>query len=149
MARVRKQKGKEDEKLLEDAGQGDKAVAVDEEGETSFMSRMSSSIFGTSKSEDSKDQSKDMIHVFSLATGHLYERFLKIMMLSVVKRASMPVKFWLFENYLSPTFKMSAEAMANHYNFSLGCVSTLVPPSLLRNSRPSAARVKKLNVSDN
>jgi len=52
------------------------------------------------------------IHVFSLATGHLYERLLRIMMLSVTKRTSMPVKFWLFENYLSPSFKTIAEAMA-------------------------------------
>ena len=40
----------------------------------------------------------DTVHVFSLATGHAYERLLKIMMLSVTKRTSSPVKFWLFEN---------------------------------------------------
>lgn len=98
--------------------------------------------------------------MFSLATGHLYERFLKIMMLSVVKRASLPVpsillfccfetsisykyeqpcvgaafpptlrrrqrpsdpqvKFWLFENFLSPTFKQSAEAMAEAFGFEV------------------------------
>ena len=33
---------------------------------------------------------KDTIHVFSLASGALYERFLRIMMLSVRKRTSMP-----------------------------------------------------------
>lgn len=59
----------------------------------------------------------DVIHVFSLATGHLYERFLKIMMLSVTKRTSSKVKFWLFENFLSPTFKASALAMAKR----IGC----------------------------
>lgn len=59
----------------------------------------------------------DVIHVFSLATGHLYERFLKIMMLSVTKRTSSKVKFWLFENFLSPTFKASAQAMAKR----IGC----------------------------
>ena len=41
---------------------------------------------------------KETVHVFSLATGHAYERLLKIMMLSVTKRTSSPVKFWLFEN---------------------------------------------------
>ncbi len=40
----------------------------------------------------------ETVHVFSLATGHAYERLLKIMMLSVTKRTSAPVKFWLFEN---------------------------------------------------
>ena len=48
---------------------------------------------------------EDKIHVFSLATGHMYERLLRIMMLSVTRQTSKPVKFWLFENYLSPTFK--------------------------------------------
>jgi len=61
--------------------------------------------------------SDDVINVFSLATGHLYERFLKIMMLSVTKRTSSKVKFWLFENFLSPTFKSSARAMAKR----IGC----------------------------
>jgi hypothetical protein len=55
---------------------------------------------------------EDVINVFSLATGHLYERFLKIMMLSVTKRTSSKVRFWLFENFLSPSFKASATAMA-------------------------------------
>jgi len=59
----------------------------------------------------------DIVHVFSLATGHLYERFLKIMMLSVTKRTSTKVKFWLFENFLSPTFKASSKAMAKR----IGC----------------------------
>jgi len=59
----------------------------------------------------------EVINVFSLATGHLYERFLKIMMLSVTKRTSSKVKFWLFENFLSPSFKASAIAMAER----IGC----------------------------
>ena len=59
----------------------------------------------------------DTVHVFSLATGHLYERFLKIMMLSVTKRTSTKVKFWLFENFLSPSFKATATAMAK----KIGC----------------------------
>ena len=47
----------------------------------------------------------------------------QIMMLSVVKRSSLPVKFWLFENYLSPTFKASTEAMAQEYGFEVAFVS--------------------------
>jgi UDP-glucose:glycoprotein glucosyltransferase len=69
----------------------------------------------TSVTVNSNDD--DVINVFSLATGHLYERFLKIMMLSVTKRTSSKVKFWLFENFLSPTFKSSAMAMATR----IGC----------------------------
>ena len=73
------------------------------------------SLFYDDKQESDDDD--DVINVFSLATGHLYERFLKIMMLSVTKRTSARVKFWLFENFLSPTFKASAIAMAQR----IGC----------------------------
>ncbi len=48
---------------------------------------------------------EDTIHIFSVASGHLYERFLKIMMLSVRKHTKSPVKFWLLQNFLSPKFK--------------------------------------------
>ena len=67
--------------------------------------------------------SNDTIHVFSLATGHAYERLLRIMMLSVSKRTSSPLKFWLFENYLSPTFKQLASEMALKYGFEVGYVT--------------------------
>ena len=67
--------------------------------------------------DDKSDSGDDTINVFSLATGHLYERFLKIMMLSVTKRASRKVKFWFLENFLSPSFKASAFYMAEQ----IGC----------------------------
>lgn len=35
-----------------------------------------------------------------------YERFLKIMILSVLKNTHRPVKFWFIKNYLSPPFKV-------------------------------------------
>jgi len=73
------------------------------------------SLFYDDKEKLSPDD--EVVHVFSLATGHLYERFLKIMMLSVSKRTSTKVKFWLFENFLSPTFKASSIAMAK----KIGC----------------------------
>ena len=75
------------------------------------------SIFHDEKGILTSETDDDVINVFSLATGHLYERFLKIMMLSVTKRTSSKVKFWLFENFLSPTFKVSARAMAKR----IGC----------------------------
>jgi hypothetical protein len=64
----------------------------------------------------------DRIHVFSLATGQVYERLLRIMMLSVVKRTSSPIKFWLFEYYLSPSFKATVTAMQQRYGFEVGYV---------------------------
>jgi UDP-glucose:glycoprotein glucosyltransferase len=62
----------------------------------------------------------------------MYERLLRIMMLSVSKRTSMPVKFWLFENYLSPTFKDIAAVMAEEYKFEVGYVTYKWPEWLIQ-----------------
>jgi UDP-glucose:glycoprotein glucosyltransferase len=133
--RVRKRAGKENSELLEklnpdgSSASSDELASVDVSASGGLMAKASASIGnmfksnGGSVSSVGKPGGNDTIHVFSLATGHLYERFLKIMMLSVVKRASMPVKFWLLENFLSPSFKDSADAMAREYGFEVGFVS--------------------------
>lgn len=46
------------------------------------------------------------INIFSVASGHLYERFLNIMMVSVMRHTKHTVKFWFIENFLSPAFKV-------------------------------------------
>jgi UDP-glucose:glycoprotein glucosyltransferase len=45
------------------------------------------------------------VHVFSLASGALYERFLRIMMKSAAERCSKPIKFWVLGNFLSAAFR--------------------------------------------
>jgi UDP-glucose:glycoprotein glucosyltransferase len=57
-------------------------------------------------SSDSPSTDKDTIHIFSVASGHLYERFLSVMMYSVVNHTSSNVKFWIIENFISPDFKV-------------------------------------------
>ncbi|KAL1780525.1 UDP-glucose:glycoprotein glucosyltransferase 2 [Sigmodon hispidus] len=66
-----------------------------------------------------KDHGKesDILNIFSVASGHLYERFLRIMMLSVLRNTKTPVKFWFLKNYLSPTFKEVIPHMAKEYGF--------------------------------
>ncbi|XP_078173674.1 EMS-MUTAGENIZED BRI1 SUPPRESSOR 1 [Carex rostrata] len=59
----------------------------------------------------------ETINIFSVASGHLYERFLKIMILSVLKNTQRPVKFWFIKNYLSPQFKDVIPYMAAEYGF--------------------------------
>lgn len=59
------------------------------------------SSFGTNE-----DDAEEKLNIFSLASGHLYERFLRIMMLSVLKHTKTPVKFWFLKNYLSPQIKV-------------------------------------------
>ncbi|RZF38933.1 hypothetical protein LSTR_LSTR015704 [Laodelphax striatellus] len=72
------------------------------------------STFGSSKEEQVEAET---INIFSVASGHLYERFLRIMMLSVLKNTKSPVKFWFLKNYLSPTFKDFLPRMAKEYGF--------------------------------
>lgn len=71
------------------------------------------------------------IHVFSVVTGHLYERLLRIMMLSVRRRTQNPVKFWLLSNYLSPHFRQLLPAMARKYDFQYELVTYRWPAWLL------------------
>ncbi|CAJ0583195.1 unnamed protein product, partial [Mesorhabditis spiculigera] len=100
--RVAKREGKEDEKLLES---GD---------ENSGIWGSLNSIVG---------EKHETINVFSLASGHLYERFMRIMILSVMKNTKSPVKFWLLKNYLSPQFKKSLPLLAERYGFNINSSS--------------------------
>jgi UDP-glucose:glycoprotein glucosyltransferase len=63
------------------------------------------------------------VDVFSIASGHLYERLLKIMMLAVRRRSQFSVKFWIIKAFLSPQFKATLPIMASKYNFSYQLVS--------------------------
>lgn len=57
------------------------------------------------------------INIFTVAGGHLYERFADIMMLSVMRHTKHSVKFWFVENFLSPKFKELLPELANEYGF--------------------------------
>lgn len=63
------------------------------------------------------------VDVFSVASGHLYERLLKIMMVAVRRRSNYNVKFWIIKAFLSPQFKATLPIMAKKYNFSYQLVS--------------------------
>jgi UDP-glucose:glycoprotein glucosyltransferase len=130
--KVKKNVGKEHLSLLKDNNDDND----DEDNGSGGLFSSIGNMFKTSSISNKKSTNNDddTIHVFSLATGHLYERFLKIMMLSVVKRSSQHVKFWLFENFLSPTFKDSAIAMSKEYNFDIGFVSYKWPSWLRQQS---------------
>ncbi|XP_014851311.1 PREDICTED: UDP-glucose:glycoprotein glucosyltransferase 2 isoform X2 [Poecilia mexicana] len=72
---------------------------------------------GASKRDEGEKKKEDILNVFSVASGHLYERFLRIMMLSVLRHTNTPVKFWFLKNYLSPSFKETISHMAKSYGF--------------------------------
>uniref|UniRef100_A0A672IQ26 UDP-glucose glycoprotein glucosyltransferase 1 n=1 Tax=Salarias fasciatus TaxID=181472 RepID=A0A672IQ26_SALFA len=98
--KVKKKPDKFNEELLSDGT---------EDNDTGFT--------GGGKAEEPKQDKDDVINIFSVASGHLYERFLRIMMLSVLKNTKTPVKFWFLKNYLSPTFKEFIPRMAREYGF--------------------------------
>ncbi|WAR27836.1 UGGG-like protein [Mya arenaria] len=104
--KVAKKPGKDKEKLLDDS--------KDEEGASGIWDTISSSFSGGEKSTEDKDQT---LNIFSVASGHLYERLLRIMMMSVMKNTKSKVKFWFLKNYLSPTFKEFIPHYAKEYGF--------------------------------
>jgi UDP-glucose:glycoprotein glucosyltransferase len=63
------------------------------------------------------------INIFSVASGHLYERMLSIMMVSVMRHTNKTVKFWFIEQFLSPSFKSFVPELAKEYGFKYEMVT--------------------------
>lgn len=80
--------------------------------------------FGSS-SESSSELAKSNaeINIFSVASGHLYERFLSIMTLTVMQNTDKTVKFWIIENFLSPKFKDFLPYLAEEQGFEYELVT--------------------------
>ncbi|KAI0880437.1 UDP-glucose:glycoprotein glucosyltransferase [Annulohypoxylon maeteangense] len=82
-------------------------------------------ILGGSKSKlkSVSDEVHAEINIFSVASGHLYERMLNIMMVSVMKNTNHTVKFWFIEQFLSPSFKDFIPHLAKEYGFKYEMVT--------------------------
>jgi UDP-glucose:glycoprotein glucosyltransferase len=87
-----------------------------------------------SKSSTAAKRTQADINIFSVASGHLYERMLNIMMLSVTKHTNHTVKFWFIEQFLSPSFKSFLPHMAAEYGFSFEMVTYKWPHWLRQQS---------------
>lgn len=72
------------------------------------------------------------VHIYSLASGHMYERLLRIMILSLTKTTRRRVKFWFLKSYASPAFIELLGAMASHYDFDFEFVSYKWPKWLFQ-----------------
>ncbi|KAJ0970439.1 hypothetical protein J5N97_023316 [Dioscorea zingiberensis] len=125
---VKKKPGKEHEELLDTSDDGANPVERKKGNHNSWNSNLlrwaSGFIGGNGHSRKPNDTNVKnggrhgkTINIFSIASGHLYERFLKIMILSVLKNTQRPVKFWFIKNYLSPQFKDVIPHMAQEYGF--------------------------------
>lgn len=75
----------------------------------------------TAKSQSDMEHAE--INIFSVASGHLYERMLNIMMVSVMRHTNHTVKFWFIEQFLSPSFKDFIPTMAAEYGFKYEMVA--------------------------
>ncbi|CAF1081741.1 unnamed protein product [Adineta ricciae] len=111
---VARKPGKENDKLLEDDGSEDASAGGGSIWDSFSFGGSPSGSVGTKIDE----VSDDTINIFSVASGHLYERLLRIMMLSVLKNTKKPVKFWFLKNFLSPIFTSFLPYYAQHYNFT-------------------------------
>lgn len=98
----------------------------DDEENTGLWNSITSSFSGK------EDEKEEKLNIFSVASGHLYERFLRIMMLSVLKHTKTPVKFWFLKNYLSPQIKDFLPYMAKQYGFEYELVQYKWPRWLIQ-----------------
>ncbi|KAL5598546.1 hypothetical protein BROUX41_003524 [Berkeleyomyces rouxiae] len=82
-------------------------------------------LFGNKKKDALAQQQEKQaeINIFSVASGHLYERMLNIMMVSVMKNTNHTVKFWFIEQFLSPSFKDFIPSLAAEYGFKYEMVA--------------------------
>jgi UDP-glucose:glycoprotein glucosyltransferase len=118
--RLSRKKGHEEEDVLETAPQPGSAMDYVSKG-LNFASGILSSVGVSSKLTSTEKQAD--INIFSVASGHLYERMLNIMMVSVMRNTNHTVKFWFIEQFLSPSFKSFLPHLAKEYNFSYEMVT--------------------------
>ncbi|ESP03274.1 hypothetical protein LOTGIDRAFT_137613 [Lottia gigantea] len=102
-------------KVAKKADKQNEQLLVDDDKQSGLWDTLSSSLSGGGT--NGEDESDKTLNIFSVASGHLYERFLRIMMLSVYKNTKSKVKFWFIKNFLSPSFKDFIPHMAKEYNF--------------------------------
>ncbi|SPO24696.1 related to UDP-glucose:glycoprotein glucosyltransferase precursor [Ustilago trichophora] len=150
--RVAKRTGKEKEELLEELDAQGRPVRkhrVDSEGgvaasagqlffsakdKVASLARKVTSGSGSSSGSGVAVRKHADINIFTVASGHLYERMTYIMILSVLKHTNSSVKFWFIENFLSPSFKEFIPHLAEEYGFQYELV-TYAWPHWLRSQK--------------
>ncbi|KAJ1720831.1 killer toxin resistant protein [Coemansia erecta] len=117
---VSKRKGRENDDVLDD-GSAEKSGPSTGEGKAAGglwgKLRGSLGVGGSSADVAVPKNAPPHFDVFAVASGHLYERLLSIMITSVLNSTTSHVKFWLIENFLSPSFKSFVPHMAREFGF--------------------------------
>ncbi|KAG0251321.1 hypothetical protein DFQ27_008839 [Actinomortierella ambigua] len=110
-------------RLVRKPGMESANVQDEPTGESGLWNSIKSSIKNLAGKKEVGKKKKAEINIFSVASGHLYERFLSIMILSVMRNTDSRVKFWFIENFLSPSFKDFIPHMAKKYDFDYELVT--------------------------
>ncbi|CAI6095409.1 unnamed protein product [Clonostachys chloroleuca] len=98
----------------------------DDDSDSSIVAKglkFAGNLFGGSKDKALSTEAHAEINIFSVASGHLYERMLNIMMVSVMRNTKHTVKFWFIEQFLSPSFKDFIPHLAKEYGFKYEMVT--------------------------
>ena len=74
------------------------------------------------------------INIFTIASGHLYERFVGIMTASLRKHSHRLIKIWIIENYISSHFKRLLPYLSEKYDVEFELISYKWP-NFLRKQR--------------
>ena len=114
--RLSRKPGQETEDVLEEVPKA--GSAMDYVSKAAKYGNLFLSKLGLSPNTEHAD-----INIFSVASGHLYERMLNIMMVSVMRHTTHTVRFWFIEQFLSPSFKSSLPFLAAHYKFNYEMVT--------------------------
>jgi len=82
------------------------------------------SMFGSRERRQLREHNtSEVVNIFTVASGHMYERLQKIMILSVLRHTTSPVKFWFIKNYMSPQMKAFLPHFAKAYGFEYELVT--------------------------
>ncbi|EGG08350.1 family 24 glycosyltransferase, partial [Melampsora larici-populina 98AG31] len=120
--RFRKRPGKEKEKLIQPVA----AMSESEDAHTSTTQKL----IGHKPSDVIPGKKRNVINVFTVASGLLYERMAYLMCVSVMRHTKSDVKFWFISNFLSPSFKRFIPHLARKYEFEYELVTYRWPPWL-------------------
>lgn len=118
--RLKRRPGMEQKDVLETSDSASSTGSIVSKG-----LKLAEELLGGSKtsSKSASAQKHAEINIFSVASGHLYERMLNIMMVSVMRNTKHTVKFWFIEQFLSPSFKEFIPYMAREYGFKYEMVT--------------------------
>ncbi|CAD7957379.1 unnamed protein product [Amoebophrya sp. A120] len=106
---------------VESSGEDEEAVAATTENAVALVGNKADDadhlgVLATAKQEAP-------VHIFSVASGHLYEKLLSIMILSVRKHTTAPLHFWFVDKFFSPRFKHFIPTLAQKYHFDFTFIS--------------------------